>query len=216
MGAKFPIEHTPARCYRLPMITRRQCGVLGLGAAASLALVSCATSDAPMLPELTFAHLAPIRFNAATIEIVDLYRPPLAAPNVEHTFSRSTAAAARAWARQRIAAAGGDGTVTVTIDDASVVAVPLTTRPGVMGLFFDQQSIRYDATLEVTIEYDGPLVAESSARSRVLKSQTVPESISLNEKDQVFYDLLEGLMQDLDEQLAAAIDQYMTAVLVQA
>ncbi|MDA0653941.1 MAG: hypothetical protein O3C09_00900 [Proteobacteria bacterium] len=198
------------------MITRREIGVLGLGVVAGLALASCATSDAPLLPELTFAHLAPIRFNAATVEIVDLYRPPLAAPNVEHTFPRSPAAAARAWARQRVAAAGGNGLVTVTIHDASVVATHLTTRPGVMWLFFDQQSIRYDAVLEVTIEYDGPLVAESPSRSRVLKSQTVPESISLNEKDRVFYELLEGIMQDLDEQLAAAISQYMGAVLIQA
>ena len=50
---------------------------------SGLALVGCETPTATAIPALTFAHLEQIRFDAAIVEIVDEYRPTLAAPNVE-------------------------------------------------------------------------------------------------------------------------------------
>jgi hypothetical protein len=196
------------------MMSRRHFGGLAAGAASTLALGACATREPIVLPALTFTHLEPIRFNAATAEVIDQYRPPLAPPYVEHTFPMSPAAAARAWARQRIQAAGAEGSVTVTIHDASVIAVPITTTAGVLGLLFDQQTIRFEASLEVTVEYRGPLTVESSARSHVSRSRSVPESITLNELDVVFHGLVEGLLQDLDGQLEVAIRQYLAPVIL--
>ena len=182
---------------------------------AAMVLASCAGAGPTTLPELTFAHLEPIRFDAATVRIVDSYRPPLAAPNVEHTFPLIPAEAARRWAARRITAAGASGSLVVTILDASVVAVELPVRAGIGGMFFDEQKVRYDAALEVTIEYeDGPPLIEQAARTRVTRSRTVPESISPNERGEVFYELVEGLVNDLDDQLVAAIRQYLASVVL--
>lgn len=165
-----------------------------------------------ILPDLTFTHLEPIRFNAAKIEVFDLYRPPLAPPNVEHTFRMSPAAVARAWAQQRIQAAGTEGSVIVTIIDASVVEVPLTMIGGVLGLLFDKHT--YEASLEVTIEYRGPLLAQASARALVSRSRSVPRSITLKQKDAVFYGLVEGLLRDLNDQLEVAIAQSLAPAIL--
>ena len=177
------------------------------GSSAAIALAGCGVTRREVAWALTFVDLDPIIFNADSVEVVDLYQPPLSSPNVEHAFPISPATATRASARQRIKAGGSQGSITVKIINASVVAVPLPTTRGFVGLLFDQQAIRYEASLEITLEYQGPLAIESSARSIVSRSRTVPESITLNELDNVFYGLLKGLMEDLDEQINLAISQ---------
>ena len=52
---------------------------------------------------------------------------------------------------------------------------------------------------------------ESSARSHVKRTRTVPESTTLSELDFVFYSILEELMQDLDKQMELAIRQYLAS-----
>ena len=188
---------------------------LAAAALAALVLASCVGTQPAPLPQLTFAHLDPIRFSAASVRIVDSYRPPLAAPNVEHTFPVPPATAARRWAERRIAAAGPTGTLVVTILDASVVKEELDVREGIRGLFFDEQNVRYTAVLEVTIEYQGgPPAVERAARTRVTLGRTAPESLSLAERDELFYALVEDLMDDLDEQLVASIRQYLAPVVL--
>ncbi|MBT3396699.1 MAG: hypothetical protein HOB82_10130 [Alphaproteobacteria bacterium] len=174
-----------------------------------VALGACETPVPAAIPDLTFAHLEQIRFDAATIEIVDEYRPTLAAPNVEHLFPTSPARAARDWAAARIGAAGSTGSVRVIIQNASVVQIDLPVRKGVEGLFFNEQDVRYEAILEVSIEYRRGLFVTSSVRTEVMRSRTASESISVDERNQLFFKLTEDLLADLDAEMVRNISQYM-------
>lgn len=177
---------------------------------APLALTACQVpSSINRNPVVTFQNVAPLQFDAAQVEFVDLYRPPLAPPNVEHLLQQTPASAARDWARARIAAVGPTGTVRVTVHDASIVEVKLPTRRGVAGLFYNEQEIRYDAALEVSIEYVGRAIGAGQARTRVIRTQTVPETLTVNERSQVFYTLLKGLTDDLDRELTASARRYL-------
>lgn len=187
-------------------------GALGLAGGLTGGLASCATPAPPPSGGLTFTN-APVRFNAAEVQFVDNYRPPLAAPNVEHTFSQTPAAAVRDWTRARIAAAGGSGVVHVTVHDASVVQVRLPTRGGFGGLFFDEQDTRYDAALEVSIEFAGAN-RTPQARSKVVRSQTLPESATVNQRNEVYAQLLKALMDDFDRQMLTDVRRYMGAVIL--
>ncbi|HEY8016483.1 MAG TPA: hypothetical protein VIE35_11650, partial [Dongiaceae bacterium] len=42
-------------------------------------------------PKLTYAYLTPFRLAVSRVDVVDAYRPPLAAPNVEQSFPVSPA-----------------------------------------------------------------------------------------------------------------------------
>jgi hypothetical protein len=176
---------------------------------SGLALVGCETPTATAIPALTFAHLEQIRFDAAIVEIVDEYRPTLAAPNVDHIFPTSPAQAARDWAAARIGAAGVTGSVRVVIQNASVVKIDLPVRTGVGGLFFNEQDVRYEAVLEISIEYRRGLFVTSSVRTEVMRSRTAPESISVAERNQLFFNLIEDLLADLDTEMVRNIAQYM-------
>jgi hypothetical protein len=181
---------------------------------AVLALTGCETPARMALPELTFVHLEPLQFAAASVEIIDEYRPALGSPNVESLFSTSPANATRAWVDARISAAGDQGTVRVIIKNAAVVRVGLPVREGLAGVFYNEQNVRYEAVLEVIIEYRSGLFLDSSARIQVMRSRTAPENISIDDRNQLFFELTENLLSDLDTEIVRNIRRYMVDALL--
>ena len=65
----------------------------------NLFLLACETTlHEQRLPELTFAHLTPIKLNVAKINVEVQYKPTLRKPNVEHLFPTPPAEAIKQWA----------------------------------------------------------------------------------------------------------------------
>ena len=90
-------------------------------ACAALALAGCAPPPPPAYPQIDFGGRAPIRIAAAALEVVDLYRPPLAAPHVEHVSPAIPSLVFKRWAERRLVPAGGSAALRVTIEDARIV-----------------------------------------------------------------------------------------------
>lgn len=183
---------------------------------SAILLAGCTTpSPAPRYPEITFTHLQPIRFDAASLEIVDAYKPTFANPNVEHLMPVSPAAAARRWAGDRVVLAGDSGRVVFTILDAAVTETPLERTTGVRGVVTADQSERYDARLQVKVEVRG---GEGRRRGEVMaeanRSRTVAEDLSLNERERVWFEMTETLISDLNGELETAIRKFLEPFLV--
>jgi len=175
------------------------------------ALSACgSTPEPPTFPEITFKHLHPIEIDAAEVEVVDAYTPPLRAPNVEHEFPTSPGEAVHRWARDRLNPVGDGGTVEVTIEDASVIEVPLERTTGVEGLVTVDQAFRYEARLEVAIELlDAQGRSLGVVRTTAERTRTTPEDLTLNERDQVFFELTEALMRDFNVEAEKALRRYL-------
>jgi hypothetical protein len=71
------------------------------------------------------------------------------------------------------------------------------------------QAERYEARLVVQISASDPSRGISaSANTRVERSRTVAEDVTLNEREAIWYKMVEDMAGDLDPQLEGAIDQY--------
>lgn len=185
-------------------------------ASALIGLLSAcqAAPRAPVYPDLTFANLAPFRFDAASLEIVEAYKPPLKPPNVEHEFPLTPAAAARRWAADRVKAVGTQGLVRFIVREASVVEVPLKRTEGLKGLITEDQAERYDARLVIEIEVRDERGFKRGFVSAVAKrSRTVPENMTLNERDQIFFEITEALMQDINAELEKQVITHLARFL---
>ena len=158
------------------------------------------------IPALTYGHLPPIEVLVARIEVIDEYQSPLREPNVEHTFPTPPAAAFRRWVEDRLRGVGQNNTLRVTIIDASALRVPLPRTEGVEALFTTDQVERIDATVEVLLEIvdNGGLTA-ASISARTQRSRSMPEGLSLDERDKFYQELSEALVNDLN----ATIEQNM-------
>jgi len=170
---------------------------------AGLALAACETPVAVQrLPEITFAHLPKIGLNVASVEIVSEYQAPLQAPNVEHLMKTPPEKALKRWAADRLVAKGASNTARFTVNDAKVVQEALPVKEGVKGFFTTDQSVRYSATAEGTLEiFDANGFRLAFANARVSRSRTLAEDASINERERMWFDLVEALSTDFDQEM---------------
>lgn len=184
---------------------------LGLG----LTLAACETRvETPTYADITFAHLPPIALDVAEVRVVRAYQPTRQPPNVETEFPVGLDETAARWAVDRLRAVGDSGTATVRILDASAVERPLEKTDGVAGLFTTDQAEQYDARYLVELSAENPdrgVAAETTAE--VARTQTVPEGLTLNEREQIWYELTEKMAGDLDRQMERNIRDHMGALL---
>jgi len=183
-----------------------------IAAAAALLLAACTNAPPPTkFPQLTYAHFGAFVFDVSTVEIVDAYRPPLAAPNVEHRMPVAPAAAAHRWAHDRLRATGSTGRRAVfTIENGAVTETPLKREGGLRGTFTVDQSERYDAVLAVRLEiFDANGRRVGIAKADARRSRSVPENITLDAREKVWFSITETLANDMNAEMERAINQYL-------
>ena len=170
-------------------------------------VAACDTATVqPHYPMITFSHLTPVNLDVAAVEYVDKYVPPQQAPNVEHLFPVLPSTVARRWAQDRLLATGVTRRARVVLVTASVTETPLAKTKGLTGAFTNDQVARYDATAEMRVEIVTDAgVVEGRANAVATRSQTVPEDITLNQRDEIWFEMAEALMRDLDDQLVKNI-----------
>ncbi len=157
-------------------------------------------------PELTYTHLADIRLDVATIEIVEAYQAPGTDPNVEHLYPVTPAQAARRWAEDRLVAVGIEGYARFIILDVSAVESRNVAAPAGSGL--NGAHDRYDMRTAIRIEI---VKANGMQRSFVTAEATLQDHVdpatTLNERERIWFRDLEVLMKALDAQLESTIQQ---------
>jgi len=173
-------------------------------------LAACETPvTVPHYANITFSHRPAISMDVAEIRIVEAYQESVSLPHVETEFPVRPMEMAAQWARDRLRADGATGEIVFTIRDARVIEVPLETTGGVSGLVTVDQAERYEARLIVEISAsDSTRGISANANTRVERSRTVAEDVTLNEREAVWYKMVEDMAGDLDPQLEGAIDQY--------
>lgn len=181
-----------------------------------LALSACATPPPVRnLDTISYSERPPIRLDVREIEIQRSYRPPNAAPNVDHLFPVPPAAGAQLWAADRLKAAGLLRRARFIVREAPVIEIPLERVGGLTGTFTIQQSERYEARLvaELQILAEDDSVA-ASVTVEVTHHRSVPENLTLNERVQVWHEMTRNLLDEMDRQFDATIKEALTAYLV--
>jgi hypothetical protein len=177
--------------------------------ALAMPLAACETPPPPQkLPEITFKHLAPIKLNVATVDIVVRYRPPMKAPNVDHVFPTPPLKALRTWAADRIKAVGRSGKAEFVIDVASAVEQPLQKKTGFTATFTKQQEARYDLLVEASIEVSDGL-KHDRAVARASRFITTREDVTLTQRDRIWFDETEKLMAEFNAEMDRNVQQFL-------
>jgi hypothetical protein len=183
-----------------------------------VALAGCQNAPPPQrFPELTYGHLGVMRLDVERIEIVSEYQAPLAPPNVDHLFSTPPERVMRRWAQDRLAANGTPGRYArFVITDAKVTETNLPRSTGISGAFTKDQSQRYDLSMSAAIEIreDRGNFRAGYATASTSRSRTVREDISVNDREKVWFEMLEQAMNELNTELERQIKGNMARFLV--
>lgn len=172
-----------------------------------------ATLPQQKLPELTFSHLKPIKLNVSALTIENKYISPVVRPNVEGLFPTPPAKAMKNWARRRISPTGeanGNQAVFI-IDQASVIEKVLQKDTSLSGAFTKQQSQQYDLKASARLiikDAAGNQLASVAVKSS--RYTTVREDVSIYEREIIWLDITEQLMQDFDRDMIKSIQQHLS------
>lgn len=190
-------------------------GLKSILAAVVLLAAGCETHvEVPSYARITFNHLPPITLDVASASARTTYQKPLVAPNVEHEFPVDIAKTAEGWVKGRLQAGGSSGIAELTILQASVIETKLEKQTGLTGLVTTDQGHRYDATLTATLKAEDLTTQRAAETSvTVMRSQTVPEDATYNEREKMWYEMTEKLMADFDKELEQSIKDHMSLFL---
>ena len=212
------LERRPGAVHYAAMKTYIRTVLLGFALTAMLAAMLTACETAPpkqRLFDLTFADLPILTLDVARLEVVSDYAPPLKAPNVEHLFPTPPEAGLRRWAADRLKAGGKKGSARFVIVNAAVTEAALPVTKGLKGAFKKEQSERYEAVVEASLEIlDARGFRRGFASARVSRSRTVREDASLNAREAAWFALTEALLNDFDKELEKNIRQYLLGFLL--
>lgn len=181
-------------------VSRR--GFIVLGGASLLA--ACTGKPAPEpaaeTPVITFKHRPPIGFDVAQIDVQQPFVSKGVAPNVEHLLANPPARVAGNWARDRLRVRGEEGVARYSILDASITETALKTDKSIQGIFKSQVDTRYDGRIEIRLDVQNT-GGQGFATAVVVRSQTVKEDLTLNERDALLIQFVEDMGRDLDARM---------------
>ncbi len=178
--------------------------------AALVCITACATATPPRLQEINFTQSPVINVNVASIEVVETYKSPFHAPNIEHLMPYSPADAMNIWVKDRLRAVGSDKLLQITIVDAPVTVSDLPKTKGVKGLFTVDQDKKYDARLEVEMRiYGGAALSESDTSVIVTRSITIPENASADSRKAAYVQMIQDMMKMMNDKLEQNMLSYM-------
>lgn len=179
---------------------------------ALLVFIIAACQPVPQRPEYPmprYDNLPRIPIRAASLQVVQQYQPPMQAPNVEHLMPIPPSASVEQWIRDRVQLVGDNGTVTFTIRDAHVTSQQLPKTTGIKGAFTKDQAELLLGHLAVDVHLDTniPVATYADADTEVSVKKSLPEGVSLQERDSTYY----ALMKDITQRFAAAIEPQLRA-----
>ncbi|MFO0070325.1 MAG: hypothetical protein ACK529_09215 [Alphaproteobacteria bacterium] len=182
----------------------------------SLTLAACQEAPAPQsFPPLNFSAQPKIKVAVMEIRVIENYKSPMIAPNVEQNFPISPCTAIKQWVEGRLQAAGSSGILEITINDASVIERPLSITQGIKGFFTNDQSERYDASINVTFRlYDGvQTISVAEGNVQATKSISIAENTSIAERKKMFYSMVQKIMTPFNREAEARLNQYFSPYL---
>lgn len=181
-----------------------------------LGIAAC--QDAPRtapLEAFTYEGKPAIGIAVAQVDLINAARKNDEGAHVEQSLPTTPQQAIAQWSHTRLAAKGAKGTLELTVEDAAVTMYKLPKQKGISTIFTDQPEARYQGHIALTMRlYNGrdPL-AVATATLDVAQSLTVPSSATAAERDALLRHMVVAMMQSVDEQAQARLQQYFSPYL---
>jgi len=159
---------------------------------------------------MTFKHLPNIQLLVKDIQVVVNYKQRSDPTNIAHKFPISPEKAINKWAKDRLTIAGLRNTAKITILESNAKEIELTLDKNFTGIFKNQQSHRYDTSINVKLEiFDKNKEQLAIITAKADQSTTVSEATSLSDRRKIWYNLVEKLMANFDKAMSSAINRHL-------
>lgn len=162
-------------------------------------------------PELRFAETTIYNVDAIGLELENRDATPKAYPQVGHLSLFGFDAALKSWANQRFQLTGNSvNKLRITMREGRITEIILPITKGVAGWFKKEESVKYEASLNLEIAIVDPNgVVLTKAESSVLASQTLIEGTSQEKKEATWVQLVNTCFDNVDREFKSQLPQYL-------
>ena len=164
-------------------------------------LCSCVSQKNYLIKDINFIEYESLTVDASRLVVVQKYNVNDSEPYIDHLVKQDLVSLINYWSIARLNAESmnNTGNLQVTINEASIKALPVEENNKIEELFISNAASNIEMNLDVTID----LLNQNNERIsyvniKVFKSQELTGNISLLEKDYRIQEMSRSIMMDFD------------------
>ena len=164
-------------------------------------LCSCVSQKNYLIKDINFIEYESLTIDASRLIVVLKYNVNDSEPYIDHLVKQDLVSLVNYWSIARLNAESmnNTGNLQVTINEASIKALPVEENNKIEELFISNAASNIEMNLDVTIDLlDQNNERISYVNIKVFKSQELTGNISLLEKDYRIQEMSRSIMMDFD------------------
>ena len=164
-------------------------------------LCSCVSQKNYLIKDINFIEYESLTIDASRLIVVQKYNTNVSEPYIDHLVKQDLVSLVNYWSITRLNAESmnNTGNLQVTINEASIKALPVEENNKIEELFISNAASNIEMNLDVTIDLlDQNNERISYVNIKVFKSQELTGNISLQEKDYRIQEMSRSIMMDFD------------------
>ena len=164
-------------------------------------LCSCVSQKNFLIKDINFVEYESLTIDASRLIVVQKYNTNVSEPYIDHLVKQDLVSLVNNWsiARLNTESINNTGNLKVTINEASIKALPVEENNKIEELFISNAASNIEMNLDVTIDLlDQNNERISYVTIKVFKSQELKGNISLLEKDYRIQEMSRSIMMDFD------------------
>ena len=164
-------------------------------------LCSCVSQKNYLIKDINFIEYESLTIDASRLIVVQKYNVNDSEPYIDHLVKQDLVSLVNYWSIARLNAesTNNTGNLQVTINEASIKALPVEENNKIEELFISNAASNIEMNLDVTIDLlDQNNEKISYVNIKVFKSQELTGNISLLEKDYIIQEMSRSIMMDFD------------------
>ena len=164
-------------------------------------LCSCVSQKNYLIKDINFIEYESLTIDASRLIVVQKYNTNVSEPYIDHLVKQDLVSLVNNWsiARLNTESINNTGNLKVTINEASIKALPVEENNKIEELFISNAASNIEMNLDVTIDLlDKNNERISYVTIKVFKSQELKGNISLLEKDYRIQEMSRSIMMDFD------------------
>lgn len=165
------------------------------------------------VPEMTFAHIQPVSVAVAAVDVENDYDPSSDGRDVSSSFPTPPDIALKRYIERRLQPSGETGILKVLIEGAQIYHRYIEPDSGFKKWMGVGGYDRYDVVMKLRLYVDNQDTENEKPAGRPHSILTleryisIPEDVSLAEREMAQLEFLERLMQDVDIAVMASLEQ---------
>ena len=164
-------------------------------------LCSCVSQKNYLIKDINFIEYESLTVDASRLIIVQKYNTNVSAPYIDHLVKQDLVSLVNYWSIARLNAESinNTGNLQVTINEASIKALPVADNNKIEELFMSNTASNIEMNLDINLDLlDQNNEIISYVNIKVFKSQELSGNISLLEKDYRIQEMSRSIMMDFD------------------